>query len=104
MDFWTIAQTVGIPLALVLTALLAGKQRTWVWGTELVECEARAAKAAADFEARLVAQREAHDKREIEMANAAAKWQALLFASIPALKGLTEAINTQTQSQARTQT
>lgn len=99
MDFWTLAQTVGLPVAMVLTALILGYQRRWVWGTELTACEERIAKQAADYEARLEAQRIAHEKREAEMAANAEKWQTLLFESIPALKGLTEAITQQTRSQ-----
>lgn len=95
VDYWTLAQTVGVPLAMVLTALIAGYQRRWVWGTELVACEDRAAKQAAAYEARLEAQRAAHLTRESEMAAAAQKWQTLLFATIPALKGLTEAVDSQ---------
>lgn len=94
-DFWTLAQTVGIPVAMVIFALLTGYQRRWVWGTELTACEARAAARAADYEARLEAQREAHLARESEMAAAAQKWQVLLFETIPALKGLTEAVDNQ---------
>lgn len=106
MDFWTLAGNVGLPLAMVIIALLTGQRRVWTWGTELADCEARAAataasyetrltRQAADYEARLEAQRAAHLTRETEMATQAAKWQALLFESIPALKGLTEAVNAQ---------
>lgn len=110
MDYWTLAQTVGIPLAMAITALLTGQKRVWTWGSELVACEERAAtasaayearlvKQAADYEGRLEAQREAHLARETEMAMQADKFQTLLFESIPALKGLTEAVNAQTRIQ-----
>jgi hypothetical protein len=110
LDLFTLAQTVGLPVAMVLFALITGYWRWWVWGTELVSCEkrmdeqkadyeARLTKQAADYEARLEAQRQSHKDREDEMAVAAGKWQALLFESIPALKGLTEAITKQTQAQ-----
>lgn len=107
MDLLTLAQTLGLPIAMALIALQTGYARKWVWGTELKECEARTtAQAAAyelrlkqqaeDYEARLEAQRQSHLERETAVASAAGKWQNLLFASVPALKDLTEAVAKQT--------
>lgn len=108
LDLFTLAQTVGLPVAMVLLSLIAGYQRRWVWGTELTACEdrmvkqaegyeARLAEQKADYEERLEAQRQAHLERETAVAAAAAKWQTLLFEVIPALKGLTEATSKQVQ-------
>lgn len=103
MDLLTLAQTVGLPVAMVLISLLAGYNRKWVWGTELTACEnrmvaqgvayeARLVQQAEDYEKRLDSQRQSHFEREAAVAAAAEKWQNLLFESIPALKGLTEAV------------
>lgn len=55
------------------------------------------ARQHTEFEQRLVAQRQAHEAREAQMAAATERLQNLLFESIPALRGLTEAVEAQTR-------
>jgi hypothetical protein len=87
-------QTFGLPLGMLLAALLLGSRRVWVWGKELTDCEARG------DEMRLEDQREAHLRRERELADATERWQQLFMSTLPALRGLTEAVKTSAEKKA----
>jgi hypothetical protein len=93
-------QTFGLPLGMLLAALLLGSRRVWVWGKELTDCEARGDEMRADYEKRLEDQREAHLRRERELADATERWQQLFMSTLPALRGLTEAVKTSAEKMA----
>lgn len=110
MTTWDLLQTFGLPLGMLLVALIAGQRRVWVWGTELEECrddaareraayEVRLDEMAADYDRRLEEQRAAHLKREQELGAGIHKWQELFLGHVVALKGLTEVVSTAARGQ-----
>ena len=92
MDLLTLAQTVGLPLALLLIAIVAGRRGDWVWRRELDSCEARLGAQQRDYEARLAAQRESHAQREAELAAATERWQKLFFEMLGPISSLADVI------------
>lgn len=91
-DLATLAQTVGLPIAMLLIALVTGSRGVWVWGSQLREEQAETVRTRAECEARLEAQRLAHVERERELAEAAARWERMLFALVPELSKLTAVV------------
>jgi hypothetical protein len=92
MDFYTLAQTIGLPLALLVVAILAGRQGVWVWRRELDACNVQLDEMRRDYEARLVAQREAHLAREAELAAATERWQTLFFQLLGPIASLADVV------------
>jgi hypothetical protein len=88
----TLAQTFGLPIALLVIAIVTGRQAVWVWGRELIASEARNAALAADYEERLKAQREAHLQREADLAAKAEQWQKYFFEMLGPITSLAEVI------------
>ena len=91
-DFLTLAQTVGPTVAVLIIALVSGSRGTWVWGSQLKDAQAEIARTRAECEARLEAQRLAHVERERELAEAASRWEKMLFALVPELSKLTQVV------------
>lgn len=95
MAFSDLVSQFGLPIGMLLTVLVLGANRTWVWGRELTGAEKRLTDVSADYERRLLEQRAAHLEREQELAAATERWQQLFLSLVPELRGLTEAVKAQ---------
>jgi hypothetical protein len=96
VDYESLIQTLGLPVAMLVVALVSSRMRWWVWMDELKGCEARMATLKADYEARLEAQRLAHAQREAEMAAATARWEKLFFEMLGPIAGAVEVVAART--------
>lgn len=92
MSLWEVLQEFGLPLGMVIVALILGSRRQWVWGAELDAAEARQEKMRLDYEQRLADQRAAHLRREEELAAATARWEQLFFALLGPVSGLADVV------------
>lgn len=92
MDYATLIQTLGLPVAMLVIAIVASRARWWVWIDELQGCEARMEQLRADYEKRLEAQRAAHAARETELAAATERWQRLFFEILGPISSLADVI------------
>ncbi len=90
MDLLTLAQTVGLPVAMLLVAIIAGRRGDWVWKRELDACDEQIAALKRDYEARLEEQRKSHLQREADLAAAGERWQKLFFEMLGPITSLAE--------------
>lgn len=66
-QFWTVAWTIGTPFVMAMIALILGKMRVWVWGSQL------------DYEREQFVQRLAEQKKQADEALAAKDEEMRLF-------------------------
>lgn len=82
----------GLPIGMLMIALVSGSRRVWVWSAELTACEARMEALRRAYEERLTAQRASHAQREAELAAAAERWQKLFFEMLGPITSLADVI------------